>query len=59
MMEINNSMEDNNILWLKVVPLKVSSFVWQFLLNRLPTKDNLHMTGFLVIMITHAREGAI
>ena len=53
-------MEDNNIFfWLKAVPLKVSIFVWQFLLNRLPTKDNLHIKGFLIIMIRHAREGAL
>jgi len=28
-------------LWKKQVPLKVSVFVWRFLRNRIPTKDNL------------------
>jgi hypothetical protein len=35
------------LVWYKLVPLKVSTFVWRFLYNRLPTKFNLYDRGFL------------
>jgi len=35
--QINN----NNFIWLKAVPLKVSIFAWCLFLNRLPTRDKL------------------
>jgi len=34
-----------DILWYKVVPLKVNIFVSQLLLNRIPTKNNLFRRG--------------
>lgn len=37
----NNNNANSQILWLKIVSLKVSIFVWQLLLNRIPAKDNL------------------
>jgi len=36
-----------NIIWNKVVPLKVSLFAWILLKNGLPTKDNLARLGVL------------
>jgi len=43
--DVINLLEDINILWLKVVPLKVSLFVWQMLLDRITTKDKYHRRG--------------
>jgi len=41
-----NVISDNsNNVWLKVVPLKISLFVWCMLLNRILTKDNLLKRG--------------
>ncbi|GAU47696.1 hypothetical protein TSUD_190240 [Trifolium subterraneum] len=35
----------NDVIWNKVVPLKVSLFAWRLLNNRLPSKDNLTRRG--------------
>ena len=32
---------NNKFMWLKAVPLKVSTFVWRLFLNRIPTRDKL------------------
>jgi len=32
---------NNNFLWLKAVPLKVSIFAWRLFLSRIPTRDKL------------------
>ena len=32
---------NSDVLWHKVVPLKVNLFFWRLLLNHIPTKDNL------------------
>lgn len=43
--------EYHNIIWNKVVLLKVSIFAWHLLRNRLPSKDNLVRCG-----IVHQKE---
>jgi len=40
-MDSNVVTDDNYHIWFKVVPLKVSLFVWCLLFNHLSTKDNL------------------
>jgi hypothetical protein len=40
--EDNTYLDNNHVLWLKTVPLEINIFVWCLLLNRVPTKDNLH-----------------
>ncbi|GAU47276.1 hypothetical protein TSUD_94650 [Trifolium subterraneum] len=37
----------DDLIWHKQVPLKVSSFAWRLLRNRLPTKDNLANRGII------------
>jgi hypothetical protein len=34
-----------NVIWNKVVPLKVFLFIWRLLNNKLPLKDNLIYRG--------------
>lgn len=43
----NNNQTNSQILWLKIVPLKISIFIWRLFLNRNPTKDNFGRWGFL------------
>lgn len=43
----NNQFVNSNIVWIKVVPLKLSFFAWCLLLIRFPTKSNLFRTGVL------------
>ncbi|GAU39392.1 hypothetical protein TSUD_295470 [Trifolium subterraneum] len=35
----------NDVIWNKVVPLKLSLFAWRLLNNRLPSKENLNRRG--------------
>jgi len=42
-----NLLDVKDIVWSKVVPLKVSAFGRKLLQNRLPTKDNLFRGGGL------------
>jgi len=37
----------SNVVWSKLVPVKVSLFVWQTINNRIPTKDNLVRRGVI------------
>jgi hypothetical protein len=39
--DINQHHNSHKFVWLKVVPLKRSIFVWRLLHNRVPTRDNL------------------
>lgn len=43
----NNATPNSQVLWLKVVPIKVSIFTWRLGLHRIPTKDNLFKIRFL------------
>ena len=40
---------NNNFMWLKVVPLKVFIFAWRLFLNRIPTRDKLFERRILLI----------
>lgn len=42
-------------IWHKHVPLKVSLFVWRFLRNRIPTKDNLAIRGVPLLRTCRVR----
>jgi len=39
--EDNTYPDNNHVLWLKTVPLKLIFFVWCLLLNHVPTKNNM------------------
>ncbi|MCH90993.1 cysteine-rich receptor-like protein kinase, partial [Trifolium medium] len=41
------SMTCKEVIWNKLIPVKVSLFAWRFFSNRLPTKDNLLRHGVL------------
>lgn len=42
-----NHQANSQILWLKIVPLNISIFVWRLLLNRILTNNNLAMRQIL------------
>jgi len=51
--EVDFNVDDNHVLWIKAIPLKVNIFIWHVLLNRIATKDNLFMTNIFVASNVH------
>ncbi|GAU11113.1 hypothetical protein TSUD_197370 [Trifolium subterraneum] len=55
--EAEPMLNSTELVWNKVVPVKVSVFAWRFMENRIPTRDNLFKRGILNIDAQHCVLG--
>ncbi|GAU17848.1 hypothetical protein TSUD_329740 [Trifolium subterraneum] len=55
--EAEPMLNSTELVWNKVVPVKVSVFAWRFMENRIPTRDNLFKRGILYIDAQHCVLG--
>ncbi|GAU10824.1 hypothetical protein TSUD_425310, partial [Trifolium subterraneum] len=55
--EAEPMLNSTELVWNKVVPVKVSVFAWRFMENRIPTRDNLFKRGILNFDAQHCVLG--